>query len=39
LVIVQVLMPIARYAGDINSSISFDLLLPSVAPSLVTFHF
>jgi uncharacterized membrane protein YdfJ with MMPL/SSD domain len=38
LVIVQVLLPVARYAGDISSSISFDLLLPSAAPSLVSFH-
>ena len=33
LVLVQLIVPIARYAGDIKSSISFDLLLPSAAPS------
>jgi len=38
LVIVQLLLPVARYAGDIKTSISFDLLLPSKAPSLRTFH-
>jgi predicted RND superfamily exporter protein len=38
LVLVQLIVPIARYAGDIKSSISFDLLLPSAAPSLQAFH-
>ena len=34
----QLLLPIAQHAGQIKSSISFDLMLPAKSPSLQTFH-
>lgn len=38
LVTVQVVVPIAMYAGKIKSSISFDLVLPRSSPALQTFQ-
>ena len=34
----QLLLPVAEHAGQLKSSISFDLLLPSRSPSLQTYH-
>jgi predicted RND superfamily exporter protein len=38
LVTVQVVLPIAMYAGKVKSSISFDLVLPRSSPALQTFQ-
>lgn len=38
LVIVQLLIPVALYATQLKSSLSFDLMLPKTSPSLQTYH-
>ena len=38
LVIVQLLLPVALYATQLKSSLSFDLMLPKTSPSLQTYH-
>jgi uncharacterized membrane protein YdfJ with MMPL/SSD domain len=38
LITCQLLLPVAYFSSKINSSLSFDLLLPSDSPSLKTFH-
>jgi len=38
LVIVQLLIPVALYATQLKSSLSFDLMMPKTSPSLQTYH-
>lgn len=38
LVIVQLLIPVAFFATELKSSLSFDLMMPKTSPSLETFH-
>lgn len=38
LITFQVLLPVAQYASQIKSSLSFDLLLPATSPALQTFY-
>ena len=38
LVIVQLLVPVAFFATELKSSLSFDLMMPKTSPSLETFH-
>lgn len=38
LLIVQLLLPVALYATQLKSSLSFDLMLPKKSPSLQTYH-
>jgi uncharacterized membrane protein YdfJ with MMPL/SSD domain len=38
LVTVQIIFPVALKAWQVKSSISFDLLLPALSPSLQTYH-
>lgn len=38
LVIVQLMIPVALYATQLKSSLSFDLMLPKTSPSLQTYH-
>ena len=38
LLLVQLMIPVALYATQLKSSLSFDLMLPKTSPSLVTYH-
>jgi predicted RND superfamily exporter protein len=38
LLLVQLIIPVALYATQLKSSLSFDLMLPRTSPSLVTYH-
>ena len=38
LVLVQLLIPVALYATQLKSSLSFDLMMPKASPSLQTYH-